>query len=145
MWRSGWKRSVIGALAGLSIFAGVGHADATTTLICRGGSSVSRLEIDDGKVVWHLADGSSEIYVNGRAHANEYHSENTCTEFVQVSAQRYEFGLRCKNETTDLVSPAVRYRLDRYTGYFAQLTPTVQGLDESDHAQCERASSGPQL
>jgi len=144
MWRLGWKRLGICALAGLSIFAVVGRADATTTLICRDQSAVGRIEIDDNKVVFHGPNGG-DTYVNGRARANEMHPENTCTEFVQISAEQYEFGLRCKNETTDLVSPAVRYRVDRYTGYLAELTPTVQGLGESDHAQCERASSGPQL
>lgn len=139
---SGWRGTGIGALA---LLAACGEANATATLICHASSYTSRLEIDAGRVVWHTADGNTDTYVNGRARANEMHAENTCTEYVQISTQLYEFGVRCKNETTDLMSPAVRNRLDRYTGYLAVLTPTVQGLGESDHAQCERASNGPQL
>jgi hypothetical protein len=139
---SGWKS--VGIMA-LSLLVLCGQASATATMICRDDThSVGYLTIDSDTATFRGPNGG-ETYVNGRVRANQYHAENTCTEFVQISAQRYEFGLRCKNETTDLVSPAVRWRLDRYTGYLAQLTPTVQGLGESDHAQCERASSGPQL
>lgn len=139
----GWKRPVVGAVAGLSLFAGIEPSEASTVLICRDPTGTGRVEIDDSKVVFHGTE-STDTFVNNRAHPNSQ-SGAACTEYVRASASQFEWGVRCTNETRDLFSPAIRYRVDRYTGYLAEIVPTAAGLSEDGHAQCEKSSGAPRM